>query len=119
MQTTYIRLIYATVPGPPPSCSRAVTGSVNYEILGWFVTKDNIGYLIPLTVINLAAFVALLLAVIFAKGVGYLPALHPRPVTYNPKYDQEVPPDEWKENIRFQPTRVRFFICCIIPALTL
>lgn len=111
-QTTYIRLIYATVPDPPASCNRAVTGSVNYEVFGWFVTKDNIGYLIPLTVVNLAAFFALLLALIFAKGTGYLPALHERPVTYITKHNEEVPdqfkgvPDEWKEKVAFRPTSI-------------
>lgn len=81
---------------------------MNYEVLGWYVTSENIGFLIPLTIINLAAFIALLLAIIFAKHVGYLPALHPRPVSYDPKYEKEEIPDEWRRKVAFRPTSVRF-----------
>ena len=118
MQTTYIRLIYSTVPNPPPSCIRAVTGSVDYEVLGWYVTSANIGFLIPLTIINGAALMALFLAITFAKVVGYLHPLHAREVVYDPNSEEEVP-DEWKEKVAFQPTSVRLFLIYhrFIPAL--
>jgi hypothetical protein len=85
-----------------------VTGHVNYEVLGWFVTSANIGFLIPLTLINGAALIALFLAMTIAKVIGYLHPLHPRPVIYDANSDEEVP-DEWKEKIAFQPTSVRCF----------
>jgi hypothetical protein len=83
-----------------------VTGSANYEVLGWYVTSANIGFLIPLTLINGAALIALFLAMTYGKVVGYFHPRHPRPVTYDPNSDEEVP-DEWKEKVAYQPTSVR------------
>jgi len=96
--TTYIRLIYSTVSNPPPSCVRELTGSVNYEAFGWFVTGSNIGFLIPWTLINAASLAALLLAVTLPKG-GYLPPFHPRKVIYDPHFDEEEVPDEWRDKV--------------------
>jgi len=104
-QTTYIRLIYSSLTDRPSSCIRTVTGTANYEVLGWFVTSANVGFLIPLTIINGAALIALILALTFAKVVGYLHPLHPREVTYDPKSDEEIP-DEWKHKVTLQPTSI-------------
>jgi len=104
-ETTYVRLIYSTVDNPPPSCIRAVTGSVDYEVIGWYVTSANIGFLIPLTIINGAALIALFFALTFAKVMGYLHPLHPRGVIYDPESEEEVP-DEWKDKVAYQPTTI-------------
>ena len=109
-QTSYVRLIYSLGDSTaPPNCIRTVTGSMNYVVLGWYVTKANIGFLIPLTIINGAALTALLLALGIAKGVGYLHPRHPREVEYDRKFDEEVP-DEWKEKVDFHPTSVRPYL---------
>ena len=86
-------------------------GVVNYVVLGWFVTSANIGFLIPTTIINGAALIALLLAVLLAKTGGYIfHPFHPRPVTYGDDVDpQEQVPDEWRHKVTFHPTSVRFF----------
>lgn len=106
-QTSYMRWLYsAGGSGLPPSCIRAVNGSVNYQVLGWFVTRANIGFLIPMTLINGAALIVILQAVILARSNGYLDPLQPRDVHYDPNSGEEVP-TEWKENVAFQPTSVR------------
>ena len=88
---------------------------MNYAVLGWFVTSANIGFLIPMTIINVAAFIALLLAMSLANAGGNpFHPFHPRPVSYGDHInDQEKLPDEWKENVSFQPMSVRFFIAFI------
>ena len=91
-------------------------GVLNYAVLGWFVTSANIGFLIPTTIINVAAFIALLLAMSLANAGGNpFHPFHPRPVSYAGDHinDQEKLPDEWKENVSFQPMSVRFFIAFI------
>lgn len=107
-ETTYIRLIYSTVPNPPASCKRSVDGMVKYAVIGWFVTSANIGFLIPMTIINGAALIALLLAVLLAKTGGYIfHPFHPRPVTYGDHIgDHEQVPDEWRHKVTFHPTSV-------------
>ena len=89
-QAAYIRFIYSTVPNPPSSCIRSVTGSLSYEVTGWFVTPANIGLLFPIKIINLAAFVVLIKAIIIAKGGGYMRRpFQPRQVAYPKTSDQE------------------------------
>ena len=118
-QATYIRLIYSTVPNPPSSCTRTVTGSLSYEVRGWFVTIADIGSLYPMTIINLVALIVLILATV--KGGSHRPhPLKPRKVAYHqPDMDRgEKVPEEWRHRVTFQPTKV----CCfdlshIIPVL--
>ena len=80
---------------------------MDYEVFGWFVTRANVGFLIPLTIINGSAFLALFLSMTIAKVVGYLHPSHPREVSYDAKYDEEIP-DEWKHKVAYQPTSVRY-----------
>jgi len=96
-----------------------VTGLLSYEVLGWFVTSANLGILFPITIINLAAFGALIRAMIMAKHGGYLfhPS-HPRPIHYENTDPEEQVPDEWKDKVTFHPTTVcRFDLSCTIPVL--
>ena len=106
---TYLRLIYSTLPDAPSSCNRTVTGQLRYEVYGWFMTKANIGFLIPITIINLGALVALYQAMIIAKAGGYMyhPS-HPRPVIYDKNVDEgEQVSDEWMHKVSVRPTTVR------------
>ncbi|EDR05198.1 uncharacterized protein LACBIDRAFT_303636 [Laccaria bicolor S238N-H82] len=83
-EMSYYRMIYSTVSDIPPFCLRQVTGQLRYEVYSWFMTKANIGFLIPITIINLGALVALYQAMIIAKDGGYMyhPS-HPRPIIYD------------------------------------
>ena len=106
---TSLRLIYSTLPNRPSSCNRTVTGQLRYEVYGWFMTKANIGFLIPITIINLGALVALYQAMIIAKAGGYMyhPS-HPRPVIYDKNVDEgEQVSDEWMHKVSVRPTTVR------------
>ena len=97
-----------------------MTGSLNYEVLGWFVTTANIGLLFPITIVNLAAFVVLIKAIIIAKGGGYMHRpFEPRQVEYPKISDQEeLVPDEWMHKVMSQPKTVGYFdLSCVIPVL--
>ena len=108
-QVTYLRLIYSTLGGRPPECDRTVTGSVNYQVVGWFVSRANVGFLIPVTIINGAAFVALVTAMWMAWTGGHIfHPFHPRPVTIAEHVDeQEQIPNEWRDKVTYDPTTVR------------
>ena len=73
------------------------------------MTKSNIGFLIPITIINLGAFVALYQAMLIAKDGGYVYHLsHSRPVIYDEHIDEgEQVPDEWMHKVSVRPTTVR------------
>jgi hypothetical protein len=109
---TYFRLSYVGYESQPPpdSCFNTVTGQLRYEVYGWLMTNANIGFLIPITIINLGALFALYQAMIIAKdgGYAYHPS-HPRPVIYDEHIDEgEQVPDEWMHKVSIRPTTVRF-----------
>ena len=107
---TYFRLSYSVSdPFAPDSCFNRVTGQLRYEVYGWLMTNANIGFLIPITIINLGALVALYRAMNIAKDGGYVyrPS-HPRPVVYDEHIDEgEQVPDEWMHKVSVRPTTVR------------
>ena len=70
LQTTYARLLYSTVLNRPDSCAREVTGTVNYMVMGWSVNSESIGFLIPITLVILAALIVLIMAMVSAKSGG-------------------------------------------------
>jgi hypothetical protein len=74
------------------------------------MTNANIGFLIPITIINLGALFALYQAMIIAKdgSYAYHPS-HPRPVIYDEHFDEgEQVHDEWMHKVSIRPTTVRF-----------
>ena len=87
-----------------------MTGSVNYQVVGWFVSRANVGFLIPITIINGAAFVALVIAMWIAWNGGHkFHPFHPRPVTIAENLDEgEQVPYEWGDEVSYNPTMV----CC-------
>ncbi|KAF8812669.1 hypothetical protein BYT27DRAFT_7132302 [Phlegmacium glaucopus] len=67
---TYSRLLYTA--GPYPSeCSRNVTGNGTYTLFGWSTGSENIGQLMPLTIINFTSFVIMILAIIQTTHGSY------------------------------------------------
>ena len=103
-QATYSRLIYSTYPNPPPSCIRTVTGSASYIVLGWFASGDNIGYLMPMTLVNIAALCLLIRALYHAKSGGYkFDPLKPNALlaaSTDVKNDDQ--PIEWEDKVKYR-----------------
>jgi len=60
-------MLYSTFTDRPPSCDRNVEGSTIYAALGWSVDSANIGFLLPMTIINLASLILLLVAMFRRK----------------------------------------------------
>ncbi|KAF8979487.1 hypothetical protein BDQ17DRAFT_1338220 [Cyathus striatus] len=68
-EATYSRLLYSTFSGRPPSCTRMVNGVASFEVFGWSVDNRHVGFLMPLTLVNLAALVILIIAIVVSKTV--------------------------------------------------
>ncbi|KDR68394.1 hypothetical protein GALMADRAFT_231359 [Galerina marginata CBS 339.88] len=62
-EATYTRLLYSTIADRPSSCDRTVNGSVTYSLLGWSGEPEHIGFLMPMTIVNLAALLLILLVI--------------------------------------------------------
>ena len=60
-------MLYSTITDRPLSCDRMVEGWAEYTLLGWWATPRNIGYLLPMTIINLASLILLLVAMFRRK----------------------------------------------------
>ena len=59
-------MLYSTFTDRPP-CDRMVEGRTKYWVLGWSVNLGNVGYLLPMTIINLASFILLVVAMFRRK----------------------------------------------------
>ncbi|KAJ2914085.1 hypothetical protein MD484_g6318, partial [Candolleomyces efflorescens] len=66
-QATYSRLIYSIGSNPPQNCLRTVTGPASYSVRGWVVDSFKAGFLLPMTLINLASLLLLLVCLFIGK----------------------------------------------------
>ena len=60
-------MLYSTITDRPTSCERKVKGWTDYWVLGWWTDLGNVGYLLPMTIINLASLILLLVAMFRRK----------------------------------------------------
>ncbi len=70
-QATYIRLIYSTLDNPPTSCIRAVEGTATYQVIGWSSKIIHIGFLMPMTLINLSSLIVIIIVLVVARGKAH------------------------------------------------
>ena len=73
-KATYTRLIetaHNKSQPAPASCRRPVHGNLTYQVVGWHYNRNTIQALIPPTLINLASFVLLLVAMLIGDKVLY------------------------------------------------
>lgn len=68
----------------------------------------HIGFLMPMTIVNLASLAILISSMRMAKKSGkkYDPT-DPRPLMYAANVDSEAAPDEWKDKVTFSWKEVR------------
>ncbi|KAF9526285.1 hypothetical protein CPB83DRAFT_908542 [Crepidotus variabilis] len=106
-QVTYKRLICSTFPNRPESCTRTVNGTFSYETIGWEVTRENIGFLLPMTIVNIASLAVILIAICIAKpGVRQydIDPTDPNSLIMA-RYDlaKTIEPNEWRDSVTYQP----------------
>jgi len=51
----------------PSSCPRTIDGSVNYQVIGWFISSHSAFFLLPLTILNLTSLLMLVGAMFIGK----------------------------------------------------
>jgi len=70
-EVAYSRLLYSTISDRPPSCSRDVNGTLDYMWMGLLVDVHHVGFLMPVTLINLVSLILILVAMFQAKKGSY------------------------------------------------
>jgi hypothetical protein len=77
---------------------------VNYQVPGWFVEPRNLGFLVPMTILNLASLVILLVAMFNAKTGGYkFDPFNPNALLSASYKVEDGQPMEWKDPVKYRP----------------
>ena len=107
LQITYTRFIYSTIANPPSSCLRTVNGSLTAEVIGWFAKPVLILFLMPMTILNLASLIIVLITRSRAKGdchefdpTDLMPL-----ILAEPSLDEEEP-SGWADRVTYRSREV-------------
>ena len=93
---------------------------MNYQVRGWSVELKNLGFLVPMTILNLASLGIILGAMYNARAGDYkFDPFDPNALlsaSYKAKYGQ---PMEWKDPVQYRPdVRDSHISRCWLPTLT-
>ena len=108
-QVTYDRFIYSLIanPGPPPSCLRPVNGTLSEEVMGWVARPVHIAFLLPVTIINLASLVVIIIAKTKEKRGCYdFDPSDPRPLVLAENILAKGDPSGWTDGVSYRPREV-------------
>ena len=108
-QVTYDRFIYSVIanPGPPPSCLRPVNGTLSEEVMGWVAKPVHIAFLLPVTIINLASLVVIVIAKAKEKrGCYEFDPSDPRPLVLAENILAKGDPSGWTDGVSYRPREV-------------
>ena len=109
-QLAYLRFLYSmrTDPPPPASCIRRVNGMFSAEVTGWVAKLVHIWFLMPMTILNLASLIFVLISIAKAKRGRYeFDPTDPRPLLLaEPRLD-EVDHSGWSDSVLYRSREVR------------
>ena len=109
-QFTYLRFLYSTVtyPPPPPSCFRKVNGTLSAQVTGWVAKLVHIGFLMPMTILNLASLVVVLISIARAKsGCHEFDLTDPRSLVLAEPILNESESSGWADGVSYRAREVR------------
>ena len=109
-QVTYLRFLYSKVanPRPPPSCMRTVNGKLSAQVTGWVAKPVHIGFLMPMTILNLASLIVVLVSIAKAKrGYHGFDLTDPRSLLLAESSLDESEPSGWADGVSHRSREVR------------
>jgi len=113
-QLTYMRYLFSTTPAnmfdspPPASCNRTLNGTLNAEVMGWVAKPVHIGFLMPMTIINLASFIIALISIARAKrGCHEFDITDPRSLVSAESIPDESDHSGWADGVLYRSGEVR------------
>ena len=109
LQFTYKRLLYSmTDPPPPASCIRTVNGTMSAEVTGWAAKPVHIGFLMPMTILNLASFILMLISIALRRrDIHEFDPTDPRSLVLAASRVNESEPTGWADGVTYRSREVR------------
>ena len=106
-QVTYMKFLYSTMVDPPASCLRTMNGIFSAEVIGWVAKPVHIGFLVPMTILNLASLIIVLISIARAKrSYGFDPT-NPRLLLLAMPNLDESDDSGWADSVSYRSREVR------------
>lgn len=106
-QVTYMKFLYSTKVDPPASCLRTMNGIFSAEVIGWVAKPVHIGFLVPMTILNLASLIIVLISIARAKrSYGFDPT-NPRLLLLAMPNLDESDDSGWADSVSYRSREVR------------
>jgi len=106
-QITYMKFLYSTMVDPPASCFRTVNGTFSAEVTGWVAKPVHIGFLVPMTILNLASLIVVLISIARAKRSYKFDPTNPRPLLLAMPNLDESDDSGWADSVSYRSREVR------------
>ena len=107
-QVTYMRFLYLAMVDPAPeSCLRTVNGTFSAEVTGWVAKPVHIGFLLPMTILNLASLIVVLISIKKAKRSYEFDPIDPRPLLLAMPNIDESDDSGWTDRMSYRSREVR------------
>ena len=107
-QVTYMRFLYSMMVNPPASCMRTMNGKISAEVTGWVAKPVHIAFLIPMTVLNLASLITVLISIAKAKRGRYqFDPIDPRPLLLAGPSLNQRDDSGWSDSVVYRSREVR------------
>ena len=110
-QLTYIRYVYSvdTYDSPPPaSCNRTVNGTLSAEVTGWVAKPVHIGFLMPMTILNLTSLIIVLISMAREKRCHHeFDLTDPRSLVSAESIPDESDRSGWANGVLYRSGEVR------------
>ena len=110
LQVTYERFLYLVNSDTPPpaSCNRTVNGTFSAEVTGWVTKPVHIGFLMPMTILNLASLIVASISITKAKRSRHeFDPTDPRSLVLAESSLDESEPSGWADGVSYRPREVR------------
>ena len=105
-----MKFLYSTITDTPPpaSCNRTVDGMLSAEVTGWVAKPVHIGFLMPMTILNLASLIMFLISIARAKRGRYeFDPTDPRPLLLAEPGLNESDRSGWSDSVLYHSREVR------------
>ena len=107
-QVTYVKFLYSTmVDAAPASCLRTLNGTFSAEVTGWVAKPVHIGFLLPMTILNLASLIVVLISIARAKRSYEFDPIDPRPLLLAMPNPDESDDSGWADSVSYRSREVR------------
>ena len=115
LQFTFLRFLYSRSSigtfgwkPAPAACNHTVNGTLSAEVTGWVAKPVHIGFLMPMTILNLASLIIVLISIARAKRDCYeFDPTDPRSLVLAESSQDESDHSGWEDSVSYRSREVR------------